>query len=184
MAKPEYLITTARLGLRPWHKSDFEPYADMNQDAEVMKYFPSLFDLEQTRQSMQRQIDQQQASGFCFWATDRLDTQALIGFIGISRPRFKTSFSPCIEIGWRLMKEHWGQGLATEGAMACVSYARDELQIPELFSFTPLSNKPSERVMQKIGMQLLGTFRHPKIPLEHPLNEHLLYHISLAGHEE
>lgn len=181
MNNPDYLFTTSRLGFRPWHPADLLPFAAMNQDPEVMRYFPKLVDPEQTRDSVQRQIDQQRDHGFCFWATDLLATAAFIGFIGINQPRFKASFTPCFEIGWRLMPEYWGKGLATEGAKACVSYARHTLEIPELYSFTPLSNKPSERVMQKIGMHKLGTFRHPLIPLAHDLSEHVLYRITLQG---
>ena len=90
----------------------------------------------------------------------------------------EADFTPCVEIGWRLSKQFWGQGLATEGAGACLDFAFDKLGLNVIYSFTPLNNRPSERVMQKIGMQRQGTFSHPKIESGHPLREAHLYKIE------
>ncbi|MDX1406518.1 MAG: GNAT family N-acetyltransferase [Saprospiraceae bacterium] len=179
MSKSPYLIKTQRLGLRPWHQDDLAPFAALNQDPEVMRYFPSMPDRAETWASMERQMVHQTRHGFCFWAADLLATGEFIGFIGLSTPRFETDFTPCVEIGWRLDKAYWGQGLAPEGATACLDYARATLHIPEVYSFTPVSNHPSERVMQKIGMQKIGTFLHPLIEEGHSLQEHLLYYINM-----
>lgn len=180
MSKPPYLLTTPRLGLRTWHETDLEHYARLNSDPEVMRFYPSIYPHEKSRASMLRQIEHQKQHGFCFWATDLLETDAFIGFVGLSIPLFEAHFTPCVEIGWRIDKQHWGKGLAPEGARACLEYARDQPGIDEVYSFTPLSNHPSERVMQKIGMQKIGTFQHPLIEDGHPLKEHLLYHIRLT----
>ena len=71
---------------------------------------------------------------------------------------------------------------APEAATACLEYARESLDIKELFSFTSLPNQRSERVMQKIGMERVREFGHPLVPAEHPLHRHVLYHIDLRKH--
>ena len=79
------------------------------------------------------------------------------------------------KIGWRLCENSWGRGYATEGARACLDYAFRQLQLPEIYSFTSLPNRRSERVMQKIGLQKIGEFDHPLVPAGHPLLRHVLY---------
>lgn len=101
-----------------------------------------------------------------------------IGYTGLHHAVFDTDFCPCLEIGWRLRAEAWGKGYATEGAQACLDYAFDTLHLPEIYSFTSLPNKRSERVMQKIGMQKVKEFDHPLVPCGHPLLRHVLYRIQ------
>lgn len=60
-------------------------------------------------------------------------------------------------------KSAWGNGYATEGAHKCLEYAFGKLQLKEVISTCTLQNARSEKVMQKIGMQRLGTFHHPKL---------------------
>jgi len=91
-------------------------------------------------------------------------------------------FSPCIEIGWRLAKEYWHQGYATEGAHAILDYAFNNLNLDKVVSFTAKSNTPSEAVMKKIGMVKIQEFQHPKLPEDHPLCWHVLYEIDHSNY--
>ena len=93
--------------------------------------------------------------------------------------RFEAKFTPCVEIDWRLAAEHWNQGLATEGARAVAHHAFENLGIPELVSFTVPANKPSRRVMEKLGMTRdpAEDFEHPRLPEGHPLRRHVLYRL-------
>jgi RimJ/RimL family protein N-acetyltransferase len=149
----------------------------MNQDEDVMRYFPHVFTPEQSKASFERIKKHYENHGYTFFAVDLLKEETFIGLIGIVNTQFEAHFTPCVEIGWRLMKKYWGLGLATEGAKACVDHAFYELDIEEIYSFTPVVNRSSERVMQKIGMERVGTFRHPLVP-DHPLEDHLLYKIG------
>ena len=81
-------------------------------------------------------------------------------------PRFQAIFTPCVEIGWRLSAEHWGQGLATEGAREIVRYAFRSLGLEDLVSFTVPGNSRSRRVMEKLGMthNPADDFDHPNLP--------------------
>ena len=91
---------------------------------------------------------------------------------------FDVDFAPAIEIGWRLIPEVWNKGYATEAALACLEYAKTVLKLKELYSFTSLPNKRSERVMQKIGMVKTKEFDHPLVESGHPLLRHVLYKIE------
>jgi len=90
-------------------------------------------------------------------------------------------FRPCVEIGWRLASESWGQGLATEGARAVVDHAFGVLALREIVSFTTAANLRSRRVMEKLGMSRdpREDFDHPLIPEGHRLRPHVLYRLRL-----
>jgi len=170
-------LETPRLILRPWREEDLEPFAAMNRDPEVMRYFPSTSDLEASRALIERARASFTALGFGPWAVERPGIDPFIGFIGLSVPRFQAHFTPCVEIGWRLARRHWGLGLATEGARAVLDHALGPLGLREVVSFTTETNLPSRRVMDKLGMthDPADDFRHPKLPPEHPMSPHVLY---------
>ena len=96
-------------------------------------------------------------------------------YIGFIHPRFEEWFTPCVEIGWRLKKEVWNRGLASEGAIACLKYGFETLGFERVYSFTSVLNKPSERVMQKAGMKHAGFFEHPALEEGQRLRKHTLY---------
>jgi RimJ/RimL family protein N-acetyltransferase len=87
---------------------------------------------------------------------------------------------PDLQIAWQLARRDWGQGLATEGALAVLDYAWVELGITEIVAITAAVNTPSRRLMVKIGMHYepADDFLHPDIPVSHPLRPHVLYRIN------
>lgn len=145
-----------------------------------MRYFPSTLTPEESKASYDRALEHQQKYGYCFWAAELKSIGQFIGFIGIQNTWFEAHFTPCIEIGWRLMKEYWGQGLAPEGAIASLEWSQNH-GIEEIYSFTPTTNIPSQRVMQKIGMEHVGSFLHPGLSEDSPLREHVLYKTSFSS---
>ncbi|BDS11989.1 GNAT family N-acetyltransferase [Aureispira anguillae] len=173
-----YLIQTERLGLRTWKESDLAPFAQINASSEVMRYYPNTLSKEATQKFMDRIIQQYQDYGFSVYAVDLLATNQFIGYIGFMRPTFKSNFTPCVEIGWRLDHRVWNQGLATEGALACLEYGFKTLQLDKIYSFTATINSPSERIMQKIGMRKIDEFDHPLLAPDSPLRRHVLYLIT------
>jgi len=173
-------IETPRLTLRRWLPSDHEPFARINRDPAVMEFMPALLSPEESDQLVDRIQAHFAAHGFGLWAAELRATAEFIGFIGLSVPRFQAHFTPCVEVGWRLAVEHWGQGLATEGARFVVDRAFRELRLPALVSFTVPSNLRSRRVMEKIGMTRdpADDFDHPGLPAGHPLRRHVLYRLE------
>lgn len=113
-------IETARLRLRDWQEADFELFSRMNADEEVMKFFPKTLSKEESDAFAKAIIAEIKENGFGLYAVEVKETNEFIGFIGFHRATFESDFTPCIEIGWRLKKEVWGRGYATEGAKACL----------------------------------------------------------------
>jgi RimJ/RimL family protein N-acetyltransferase len=173
-----YLIQTPRLGLRTWQESDLEPFASINANPKAMQFYPNTLDKAASKKMILRIQKQYKDYGFSVYAVDLLKSKQFIGYIGFMRPNFKSYFTPCVEIGWRLDPTVWNKGLATEGALACLDYGFNTLNFKEIYSFTAEINKPSERVMQKIGLQKIDTFMHPSLEKESPLALHVLYRIS------
>ena len=93
---------------------------------------------------------------------------------------FDAPFTPAVEIGWRLAREHWGLGYASEAAWTALRCGFDRLGLNEVVAFTAQANLPSEKVMQAIGMHhdSADDFDHPKLAAGHPLEHHVLYRIS------
>ena len=173
------MLETQRLVLRQWRDEDSQPFADMNADPRVMQYFPSTYAKDRSDALMARNKAHIEESGWGLWAAELKQTREFIGFIGLSSCSEPLPFAPCVEIGWRLSAANWGQGLASEGAAIVLEFAFAELKLERLVSFTAVSNTPSERVMQKIGLRNTGdNFMHPGIHEDHPLCEHVLYQLS------
>lgn len=173
-------IVTDRLILRSWRESDRAQFALMNNDPDVMQYFPSTQPRDVSDKSFDKRAAHDKEHGFCFWAAELKETGAFIGFIGMEITHEGMPFAGAPEIGWRLNKEHWGLGLAPEGAKACLAYAFSHLKAREVVSFTTTNNLPSQRVMQKIGMRHEPDydFDHPDVPDGNPLKRHVLYRIT------
>lgn len=169
---------TARLRLRDWEEGDLAPFCRLNADEQVMRYFPKTLSAEETALLYTTIKAEFAENGFGFYAVEVKENQEFIGFIGFHRPAFEAEFTPCIEIGWRLKKEAWGKGYATEGAAACLKYGFNVLGFDEVYSFTAVINTPSKKVMTKLGMSFIQTFPHPKVDESSPLKEHVLFHIK------
>ncbi|MFT7120394.1 MAG: RimJ/RimL family protein N-acetyltransferase [Neolewinella sp.] len=172
------MILTKRLLLRPWRKTDLTVMAEINAHADVMRYFPSTQTEEQTAGFISRQMAQQAERGYCYFAAETRNDGRLIGFIGISHQAYKAPFTPCIDIGWRLHPDAWRKGYATEGAQACLDFAFNELGLEEVISLAVAQNTPSFGVMEKIGMQRVGSFRHPALADTPEIEECVWYRVG------
>lgn len=173
-------IATERLYLRQWRQSDFAAFAEMNADPEVMRYFPKLLSAELSNAIANKCQQLISDKGWGFWALSLKDrvknSDTFIGFVGLNDTHAELPFAPSVEIGWRLRKEYWGQGYATEAAQASLQFAFEELHLNEVVAFTAAVNKPSQRVMERIGMtNIQHNFYHPMLKPNHPLAEHVLY---------
>lgn len=170
-----YLFTSDRLGFRNWREDDIQEMIDINSDAEVMAFFPSIQDEQQTIAFIKRMQNQFHERGYCYYAVDRLDKEVFIGFIGLSWQTYQADFTPCVDIGWRLKKTEWNQGFATEGAKRCLDYAFKELEIKTVFAIAPKVNVKSIRIMEGIGMTKVSEFQHPYLQDDERLRDCVLY---------
>jgi RimJ/RimL family protein N-acetyltransferase len=168
---------TARLVLRQWREADLEPFARLNADPEVMRYFPAPLDRGQSDAMATRLHDLIEAQGWGLWAVERRDTGAMVGFTGLAVSRHPLPFQPCVEVGWRLDRGAWGHGFATEAAREALRVGFDELGLSEVVSFTTVTNTRSRAVMERLGMvrDPAEDFDHPARAEGEPLRRHVLY---------
>lgn len=176
---PSYILKSEHLGFRNWINSDHEPYSEMCADPEVMHFFLATRTAAQSTEQIKRFQEHIDEYGFGFFAIDELKTGSFVGFIGMQHCDMAIDFCPCVEIGWRLRKEFWRRGYATEGARYILDHSKIKFSLNEIYSFTATENTPSIGVMKKIGMQKVSTFLHPSVPIDHSLCEHVLYKADL-----
>lgn len=173
-----YLFISDRLGFRNWTEEDLPNFEKLNSDQEVMKNFPNTLSPKESLDFLSRLQVHFKEYGYTYFATEILATGELIGFIGLANQTYPSSFTPATDIGWRLVKDSWGNGYATEGAKRCLEFAFANLKLNRIISTCTIQNLGSEKVMQKIGMERKGEFNHPKLQ-EHPDYERcILYEIQ------
>ncbi|HEY1889399.1 MAG TPA: GNAT family N-acetyltransferase [Steroidobacteraceae bacterium] len=172
-------LTTARLRLRAWRPEDLPQFAALNADPRVMEHFPKVLTAQESDRQAAAIADQFQKQGFGFWAVEVSGVADFVGFVGLSMPSFEAHFTPCVEIGWRLAREHWGHGYATEAARAAADYGFCRFGLTEIVAFAVPANRRSRRVMEQLGMthSVDDDFDHPRLPPGHPLRRHVLYRL-------
>ncbi len=175
-------IATDRLIMRRWKAADRAPYAALNADPEVREHFPDLLTAEQSDASIDQFEAQWDERGYGLFALERRDTGEFIGHTGLHYADFEVSFLPGVEIGWRLARSAWGHGFATEAALAALWFGFEQRKLDEILSFTSVTNRPSQRVMQRIGMtrDRSNDFDHPRVAEDSPLRAHVLFRLARA----
>jgi len=171
-------IRTERLLLRGWRAEDRAPFAEIGADAEAMRHYPSILTRAESDACMERYEREWAREGFGKWAVEIPGVAAFAGSVGLATLSFEASFTPCVEIGWRLAREHWGRGYATEAARAAIEDGFTRARLDEIVAFTVPANTRSIRVMERLGMKFAGEFDHPVIAAGHPLRRHVLYRLD------
>ncbi|MEO8669123.1 MAG: GNAT family N-acetyltransferase [Bauldia sp.] len=172
-------LETERLILRNWREEDSAPFAALNADARVMEFFPRALFREESGALLARQRSAIAETGIGLYAIEEKGSSKFLGFAGLAPVAFAAPFAPATQIAWRLAREAWGSGYATEAVQAVIAHAFGTLGLSELVAFTTEWNKRSRRVMEKVGMvrDEGGDFLHPDLPPDHTLARHVLYRI-------
>ena len=161
--------------LRQWKNSDLESFAQMNADAEVMRYFLAPLTRMESEDAMVRMQAILEQRGWGIWAVE-VDGE-FAGMVGLNEPRWRLPFSPCTEVSWRLRKEFWGRGIAYAAASQAIEQGFAKIGLNEIVAFTTPQNLRSIRLMERLGFDRdnEGDFDHPVAPEGHPLRRHVLY---------
>ncbi|GAA4936722.1 GNAT family N-acetyltransferase [Actinoplanes utahensis] len=149
-------LVTARTVLRRWREADLDAFAEITAQPEVMRWIGDgrVLDRAGTAERLDIYRRHWEEHGFGLFALVLRESGELAGFTGLAVPTFLPEILPAVEIGWRLGRQHWGQGLATEAATAVVDHARADLGLKRLVSIHQVGNEASARVMIKLGMSL------------------------------
>jgi RimJ/RimL family protein N-acetyltransferase len=200
------VVRTDRLLLRRWREADREPFAALNADPEVMRYFPAPLGRAASDALVDRIEDLFERQGFGLWAlevtqpgpastgpatetaatetastglasTGLASTGGFIGFTGLNPMPAGVPGAGGMEVGWRLARHAWHHGYATEAARAAAGVAFGGAGLTEIWSMTAVVNEPSQAVMRRLGMTPYARFDHPGIGAGHPLRPHIAYRL-------
>lgn len=152
MSVPETL-ETERLLLRRWAAADADDFAAMNADPAVLEHIGPPLTREQSDAYLARIRRQFDDVGYGLWAVEVRRTGQLVGFTGLAILGHAAPTTTAVEVGWRLVRDAWGQGYATEAATAAVGLAFGPLAMDELVSITTPDNLRSQAVMRRLGMR-------------------------------
>lgn len=147
-------LVTPRLRLRAFRKSDFDDYAALNADPEVVRYLGGggPWDRSRSWRHMAFLLGHWQLEGSGMWAVELREEGSFIGTIGFAEPEGWPGF----ELAWTLTRRYWGRGYATEGARAALDHAFTGLRKDCVISLIELENRASIRVAERIGERLRG----------------------------
>jgi RimJ/RimL family protein N-acetyltransferase len=149
-------LQTDRLLLRMWREEDFEDYAKICADPDVMRFLGGKsLDRAEAWRHMAFMVGHWHLRGYGPWAVEVKATGEFIGRIGFLNPEDWPGF----EIGWTLSRESWGKGYATEGAQGALNYAWEELGMTHVISLIHADNKSSIRVAERLGEKEEGKTR-------------------------
>ena len=156
-------VRTERLLLRRWRAADADALAAMNADPEVMRYIGdgALLGRAESDALIGRFEGEWDERGFGLWAVEDRHDGELLGFAGLTVPMFLPAVLPAVEVGWRLRREAWGRGVATEAALAALAFGFGELAMREIISIVDPRNDRSLRVCEKLGMTRRADRLHP-----------------------
>ncbi|MFM5885304.1 MAG: GNAT family N-acetyltransferase [Novosphingobium sp.] len=173
------MIETARLVLRSWRDDDLEPFAAMSADPKVMATLGPLMTRDETAALIARLRGLEARDGHTFWAVEHRADQRMIGFCGAIRGTAGPVDGKA-EIGWRLARDCWGLGLASEAARAVVDWAFANLDDRTVWAITSVDNLRSRAVMDRLGMVYRPEFDfdHPNVPEGDPLCAHVTYSLE------
>jgi len=151
MQRPSHRIQTDRLILRSWQPSDLASFAQMHADIDVMSDLGGPISARESRIKFERYSDAYETFGYSRWCV--LDRQnRFIGYVGIVHRGDDQPLGEHDEVGWRLRKEFWGQGFATEAAKATLRDARRRLKLRDILSYTSHDNLRSQSVMRRLSL--------------------------------
>lgn len=150
------VIETERLYLRELILEDKDKLAKVLSDIESMKFYPHPFSEEEVKNWINWNIDNYKKYNHGLWAVILKEGNIFLGDCGITMQNIDGEVVP--EMGFHIIKDYCGKGYATEAALACKKYAFEELNYSRLFSYTILKNIPSQKVANKVGMNLYKYF--------------------------
>jgi RimJ/RimL family protein N-acetyltransferase len=155
--KGQTVLETPRLVIRQWLPEDCLRLRPLVTDPRVLKYIGNAepWSDDRLKNFVNGGIEHAKTRGWVLWPLIYKADSNLIGFCG-----FNSAFAPEDEIGWWLLPDYWGRGLATEAAKAVLEYGFRTFKFPRVISVAQPANTPSTRIMQKLGMHFDRSFVH------------------------
>jgi RimJ/RimL family protein N-acetyltransferase len=174
-------LETARLTLRQWENDDVAPFWEIHRHPELRKFLTGPNSLEETEKFVSRTRDHWTRYGYGLFAVEEKTTGQLVGFTGLIAIEWVAPVTG-VEIAWRLRRDAWGKGYATEAARACLPVAFETLSVDPLVAIAVPENVRSHRVMERLGFVRTPEkdFDHPRVAPGHRLSRHWAWELSRA----
>jgi RimJ/RimL family protein N-acetyltransferase len=168
--------------LRVPRLDDADAFAEYLADPEVMRFLGGeTVPREDAPSVVRKWLDRWEANGVGPFAIERREDGRIVGRVGVivwdTREWRNSTFAEAgehaqAELGWALMRAHWGNGYATEAARAVRDWARRERAVGRLISLINPDNVQSQRVAERLGAQPTETVTlsdsHPAVVWVHP----------------
>jgi RimJ/RimL family protein N-acetyltransferase len=157
-------VETERLRLERWsHDAHGDGFAAMNAQPEVLQYLGGGLGMTRAEsdEMSARIAAHWETYGFGLWAAVKCPSSDMLGFVGLCHPVWWPEMSDRVEVGWRLRREAWGAGYATEGARAALQAGFGTLGLDEIVSFVHPGNQRSLAVTRRLGMRVECEVPHP-----------------------
>lgn len=164
-------FSTKRLIAEKVQASDLDKFRAMHTNEKVMQTLGGIRNEDQTIKNLNWNIKKWEDNGFGLWMFYLKDTKEWIGRGGLRRVEVGGNLE--VEIGYALMPKFWNQGIATEITEACLEIAFEIIRLDDVVSFTLITNKASQRVMEKCGFQHERDIIHADLP-------HVLYRMKMV----
>ena len=149
----EFRYETERLVLRDWREEDWPPFWEGTNTEAVMRWLGGVCDAAKREAAQERLLSYENDHGHTFWAVERRDDGAILGFCGLKRSNQAGGPMDMMEVGWRLREDAWGQGYAKEAAIAALDLAFDRFDADEVIALTVERNTASWGLMVRLGME-------------------------------
>lgn len=168
-------VETERLRLRPFHEdlSDVDALHEIQSDPEHMRFYPHPFSRQETREWVERRLEQYEEHGFSLWVVEDRETGELLGNAGPTI-QFVDGVNE-IELGWSISPRRARQGIATEAGIAARDWCFANLEVPRLISLVRPENEPSRGVAERVGMAVWKEVVHGSMRWTH-----LVYRVRRA----
>ena len=144
---------TARLILRDWREEDWPRFWEGTNTPAVMRWLGGVCDADKRTGAEDRLLSYERDHGHTFWALERKEDGAILGFCGLKRCNQAGGPVGMMEVGWRLREDAWGQGFAKEAATASLELAFERFGADEVVALTVKRNEASWGLMERLGMQ-------------------------------
>lgn len=151
MAYPREL-RTQRLRLAAFSRDDAGALVAINADPAVMRYLRPAGRDESIAQA-ERFASHWEQHGYGLWSLRTHDDDALLGFTGLSIPVHFPPVLPAVEVGWRLRRDAWGSGYATEAALPALRHGFADLDLTEIISLIHAGNERSLATARRLGLR-------------------------------
>jgi RimJ/RimL family protein N-acetyltransferase len=158
------ILHTERLRLEPIADRHYDGMRKMSTDPEVMRFLNKgrPQSEEETRAGIERIKRRWEEWGYSWWALIEIGSSDMVGAACLQH--LALDDAQPLEIGWRLTRDNWGKGYASEAARSIVRHAFDTVGVDEVFAVAHPDNAASIRVMQRLGMQYCGIETHYDMP--------------------